>query len=329
MNQKAPITKIRVKAGLTQAELAKLVGVSENTMANWEKGETLTNWVRHLRKICRVLGCTLEELDSEQQASDMGMGFQDLTLYVLETVRSYCQALSDKNNRAAAKISSFAILHDNPLHYWLNQADHVVRQSQERLDSHVDCEVVINTLVLQNLSMQLSSIPPTQVTLEKFRELVKATKLSPDFLSRYISFNENHLSRKLILQTRYLCVYVIGWKPDQISFLHHHGNSLDAIRVIKGKMNHWVLSPKEYVAPFEGCATAQKYTGSPPDVGSEGKLVFVDRRYSHQIENSSRENLVTLNIRFGAPPDDDYWEPTKEQPMVIWHQPEEYQVMST
>jgi oxalate decarboxylase/phosphoglucose isomerase-like protein (cupin superfamily) len=111
--------------------------------------------------------------------------------------------------------------------------------------------------------------------------------------------------------------------------MHHHGNSLDAISIVSGRMEHWLLSPEECEEKrilYEGGKSANKYEGEST-IYYQGEWVFIDRRYGHQIENSSKEKLVTLHIRFGAPPDDDKWSPNQGQPITISNQTERYQVI--
>ena len=59
---KVHIAKLRKKAGLTQAQLAKKLGVTENTIANWEKGRSGTEWVVRVIKMCEILKCNANEL---------------------------------------------------------------------------------------------------------------------------------------------------------------------------------------------------------------------------------------------------------------------------
>jgi len=326
MNQDKPIARMREKMGLTQVELSQLVGVSENTIANWEKGGA-SKWIRHLGRLCKILNCGLEDLALEEKTQEVFL--RDLTPAILDTLKSYCIALLSKDKKAVVKIASFATLHDRSLRYWLNQVEQIIEQNEYDLHRKIDCEVVVNSLILQNLSIQLSYSLPSQVTLESFRDLVKKIRLSYDFLKRYIRFSKEHFSRKLILQTRYLSVYIIGWEPGQESYMHHHGNSLDAIWVVEGEMTHWLLSPEECKKeniPFEGCESGQKILGKA-ETFLTGDWVFIDRLCAHQIANLSKRRLTTLHIRFGAPPDDDNWEVNEHEPAIIWQQIEHYQVL--
>ncbi|MBD2773146.1 helix-turn-helix domain-containing protein [Iningainema tapete] len=64
MKQKAKprIAILREKAGLTQLELSRLVGVTESTIQNWESGRTGTDHIERIIKFCKALGCQVEDL---------------------------------------------------------------------------------------------------------------------------------------------------------------------------------------------------------------------------------------------------------------------------
>ena len=56
------IGDLRKQAGLTQRELAIAVGVTETTIANWERGRSGLDWIIKLLKLCQELNCSLEDL---------------------------------------------------------------------------------------------------------------------------------------------------------------------------------------------------------------------------------------------------------------------------
>lgn len=56
------IAALREQAGLTQRELALAVGVTETTIANWERGRSGLDWIERLIRLCRTLNCSLEDL---------------------------------------------------------------------------------------------------------------------------------------------------------------------------------------------------------------------------------------------------------------------------
>jgi putative transcriptional regulator len=52
---------LRLARGLTQADLARLLGVSAYTVARWEAGEMVPT-ARNARRLARRLGVSVEEL---------------------------------------------------------------------------------------------------------------------------------------------------------------------------------------------------------------------------------------------------------------------------
>ncbi|MGB6296496.1 MAG: helix-turn-helix transcriptional regulator [Rivularia sp. (in: cyanobacteria)] len=59
---KPRIAFLREKAGLTQLELSRLVGVTESTIQNWESGRTGTDHIQRIVKFCKALDCKVEDL---------------------------------------------------------------------------------------------------------------------------------------------------------------------------------------------------------------------------------------------------------------------------
>lgn len=55
------IKAFRLKAGKTQEELAKAIGVTQGAVAQWESGITNPK-ISSLKAIADVLGCTLDDL---------------------------------------------------------------------------------------------------------------------------------------------------------------------------------------------------------------------------------------------------------------------------
>lgn len=66
------IKELRCSAGLTQGELARLIGVSRVTIANWELGRRHPP-VQSLPLIANTLNCSVGELygDSEEKSSEV------------------------------------------------------------------------------------------------------------------------------------------------------------------------------------------------------------------------------------------------------------------
>lgn len=59
---KPRIALLREKAGLTQLELSRVVGVTESTIQNWESGRTGTDHIERIIRFCKALNCQVEDL---------------------------------------------------------------------------------------------------------------------------------------------------------------------------------------------------------------------------------------------------------------------------
>jgi len=55
------LRELREATGLSQSDVAKLVGVTVSTVSRWEQGKNPPT-LAHRRKLARVYRCTLEEL---------------------------------------------------------------------------------------------------------------------------------------------------------------------------------------------------------------------------------------------------------------------------
>jgi transcriptional regulator with XRE-family HTH domain len=73
---KPRIASLREKAGLTQLELSRLVGVTESTIQNWESGRTGIEHIERIIRFCKALNCQVEDLiepgsDSRQHPNSL------------------------------------------------------------------------------------------------------------------------------------------------------------------------------------------------------------------------------------------------------------------
>lgn len=66
---KSRIAELRQKAGLTQAQLAVFIGVTPNTIQNWEKDDGLDQLEKYL-KLCVLFGCKIEDLVEYVEADE-------------------------------------------------------------------------------------------------------------------------------------------------------------------------------------------------------------------------------------------------------------------
>ena len=56
------VAALRKCAGLTQEELARLTDVSLSTVRNWENNRTGLEAIVRVARLCRALGCGIEDL---------------------------------------------------------------------------------------------------------------------------------------------------------------------------------------------------------------------------------------------------------------------------
>ena len=62
------IRDMRIKAGLSQVELATKLGMKANTLSQWETGARKPD-VRVLPEMASVLGCTIDDLFRKDEAN--------------------------------------------------------------------------------------------------------------------------------------------------------------------------------------------------------------------------------------------------------------------
>ncbi len=77
---KPRIAVLREKAGLTQLELSRLVGVTESTIQNWESGRTGTDHIERIIRFCKALNCQVEDLIEYMNESSEQPGVQPSSL---------------------------------------------------------------------------------------------------------------------------------------------------------------------------------------------------------------------------------------------------------
>ena len=58
------LRNLRIKAGMTQQELADKLEVNQAAVSRWENGDN-PPLPKYQKKICRLFGCTAEELLKE------------------------------------------------------------------------------------------------------------------------------------------------------------------------------------------------------------------------------------------------------------------------
>lgn len=56
------LRELRESLKITQRQLSDKIGVTENTIANWEHGRSIGKWLYQIKMLCEALDCSFEEL---------------------------------------------------------------------------------------------------------------------------------------------------------------------------------------------------------------------------------------------------------------------------
>ncbi|MBE7380158.1 MAG: helix-turn-helix transcriptional regulator [Leptolyngbya sp. SIO1E4] len=59
---KPNLRELREALKITQRQLSDKIGVTENTIANWEHGRSIGKWLYQIKMLCQALDCSFEEL---------------------------------------------------------------------------------------------------------------------------------------------------------------------------------------------------------------------------------------------------------------------------
>jgi len=238
----------------------------------------------------------------------------------VEQIRAYCHTRNLYNSFLTRRLLKSSI---DPNSYWIRQSERIIEKCKARREK-IDCEAIVNSFMLSSLVRRVESFPPENVDIRLLYDLVKKTNLTDEFIDKYVLFDNKMYRRQLIFRTWSLAVYVISWKPGQVSWAHHHGYALDVIKVLHGEMTHWHIASEklENDIPFECFRHLKSFYEGPSETFSVGAAIAVDRGQGHQIGNFSDGDLVTLHFRFGHPPEDDHWRSTNDTEMFVWNQTE-------
>jgi transcriptional regulator with XRE-family HTH domain len=117
---KSRVASLREQAGLTQVQLAVLVGVTPNTIQNWEKDNGLDQLERYL-KLAEIFGCNVLDLveyvptTEEEEPKSKGFSLQELR----ELREKWGTGIKAETNELQSK-SQFQITenHSEPEHEW-------------------------------------------------------------------------------------------------------------------------------------------------------------------------------------------------------------------
>ena len=100
LKAKSKLAELRTKAGLTQAQLAVLVGVTTNTIQNWEKDDGLSQLEKYL-KLSEIFGLKdlkdlYEYVETTEDDKSKSKGFSLMELKELR--KRWGTDVTSKNN---------------------------------------------------------------------------------------------------------------------------------------------------------------------------------------------------------------------------------------
>jgi len=244
---------------------------------------------------------------------------------VQQKVRAYFQRHIDCGNQRSARI--FLGTQTEGIETWLDRADTFVGKVRDNgAFEFLNADLAVSALVLGEVVKRVERSHPEEIESRDFEKLVRQIELPQDFIERFISKSDDSL-RQLVFRTWSLVVYVITWRPGQMSSVHHHGKALHTTKVLQGEMTHWLLTPKEVKQRQDADKIQHEFCDRNFTLDEcqnskrclPGDTVFVDRYHAHQIANLSDEPLITLHIRCGNPPEDSHWQWTRDPEMLVWN----------
>ncbi|MBT9314707.1 helix-turn-helix transcriptional regulator [Leptothoe spongobia] len=69
-SSRTKIAELREALGMTQQELAVFVGVSNNTIQNWEAGKSGVDQIKKFLRLCAILDCELSDLIDDSEVNE-------------------------------------------------------------------------------------------------------------------------------------------------------------------------------------------------------------------------------------------------------------------
>lgn len=147
-------------------------------------------------------------------------------------------------------------------------------------------------LSLDAFIVEMSRDAAGSLTHERLMDLAGRLRLTDALVESRTSFAKEHYARNLVCRTPGFELLVLCWRPAQVSTIHDHAGSLNAIRVFAGELTSRTYRPSAGQPPGTGPV---EMTGEQRVRTGQG-WVGVDRGGIHQLANTSDSDLITVHV---------------------------------
>jgi transcriptional regulator with XRE-family HTH domain len=111
------IAELRQRVGLTQLELSRRAGVTENTVQNWEKGRVGIEQIERVLGFCKALNCQVEDL-IEVKSRPETSAEADKSVQASNILKSNIAKLREKAKLTQRQLASDAKVTENTVQNW-------------------------------------------------------------------------------------------------------------------------------------------------------------------------------------------------------------------
>lgn len=150
----------------------------------------------------------------------------------------------------------------------------------------------VRPLPLEAFLAEMADIPPHELKIAQFHNLVARLQLSDAFLEKFILFKSDRYFYKSVARNDAVEIITCCWMPGQKSGIHAHtGTALNVTRVLRGTITEELYEiAGEDILLFRATEL------------SKGGFATTERYQFHQLANNSGDKVVTLHVYTPARP---------------------------
>ncbi|HZM69269.1 MAG TPA: cysteine dioxygenase family protein [Candidatus Cryosericum sp.] len=144
---------------------------------------------------------------------------------------------------------------------------------------------------LDDFVAEMAHVPSQELTLPVLHQLSGSLDIRDDLIRDHIYFSAGSYTRNLVCRTPRFDMLVLCWRPGHVTTIHDHCGSLNATRVLHGKLTSRLFREAGRPTPDRCLVELSEEERLGP-----GGFSLVDRDEIHQLANTSGEDLVTLHV---------------------------------